>query len=150
MKKSLSNIFRTLACFALLFNGLSSHAQIPTCATGPCGINLATNPSFEATTNFCQTPTSGLGGQLFLNYSPVQNWIGVSSSTGRQSGSTPDYYNSTCPGINSTSNCGGGIGSLGVYTKTPGGNNTNGREYVQAQLLQPLKAGHEYCVSIKV
>jgi gliding motility-associated-like protein len=111
------------------------HAEAQ-CTTG-CGPNLVPNPSFELTTSLC-----GSTGILYTDKSPVQNWYGVSSSTGSSNGITPDNFNNNCAG-NSTDNCGDGSGSVGFFT-------TGARESVQAKLTAPLIAGHKYCFSMKV
>jgi gliding motility-associated-like protein len=122
----------------LLILSTTAHAQ---CSGTLCGPNLVPNPGFETTTSQCGV--SG-GNILFTDKSPVQSWFGLACSTCPNSGSTTDNFNSNCVGTNSTSNCGSGSGSVGMYTTFAG------RESVQAQLTTPLKAGRMYCFSMKV
>ena len=131
-----------LSLFLFLLLILSSYnAANAQCTGTTCGPNLVPNPSFEATTSQCGV--SG-GNILYTDKSPVQNWYGLACSNCSNSGSTPDNFNSNCVNTNTTSNCGGGAGSVGIYTTFAG------RESVQAQLTTPLKAGHQYCFSMKV
>jgi gliding motility-associated-like protein len=110
--------------------------------TDPCSGNLLSNPDFELNTTVCTTINNG---QLYIDQSPVQDWFGTAGVNSPQNGITPDNFNSGCLG-NSTNNCGSGAGSIGFFTRVA----TNGREYVQSQLLEPLEAGAEYCFSVFV
>jgi len=103
----------------------------------PCSGNLLRNPDFELTTTVCTTINNG---QLYIDQTPVQDWFGTAGVNSAQNGITPDNFNSGCMG-NSTNNCGSGAGSVGFFTRVA----TNGREYIQSQLLTPLEAGAEYC-----
>ena len=107
-----------------------------------CSGNLLGNPDFELNTTICTTINNG---QLYIDQSPVQDWIGTAGLNSAQNGITPDNFNSSCLG-NSTNNCGSGAGSVGFFTRVA----TNGREYIQSQLLAPLEAGAEYCFTVWV
>ena len=109
------------------------------------GPNLIPNPSFELTTAFC----TGTDNQLYVDQSPVQNWLGTDPlSVG---GSTPDITrnDATVCGslVNAANNtCFTGTKKMGFFVYTSGG----GREYVQAQLTSNLIAGRTYCFSMEV
>lgn len=116
------------------------------CTNGGCGTQLILNPSFEVTTqsitlNNTVIPFSG---------SPIQSWLGT-DDTGA---STPDYFN--LQGVTQSppsqyfynSACMTGAGQVGIYTRATG--SSNAREYIQAQLITPLIAGHQYCFSMVV
>ncbi|MBA3706281.1 MAG: hypothetical protein H0W84_10415, partial [Bacteroidetes bacterium] len=116
------------------------------CTNGGCGPQLILNPSFEVTTqpitlNNTVIPFSG---------SPIQSWRGT-DDTGA---STPDYFNlqGVTPSPTSqyfyNSACMTGAGQVGVYTRAAGSGNA--REYIQAQLINPLVAGRQYCFSMVV
>lgn len=107
-----------------------------------CGPNLAPNPDFEITTSQCSVKDQ----QLYTNQTPIKDWYGTACVTCPSNGITPDNFNSSCTG-NATSNCGSGSGSAGVFTSTGNG---DAREYIQAKLTSPLKAGKQYCVTVKV
>jgi gliding motility-associated-like protein len=107
-----------------------------------CGPNLVPNADFEITTAQCKQKDN----QLYTNQTPIQDWYGTACTTCPGKGITPDNFNSGCGG-NSSNNCGSGAGSVGVFTSTGSG---DAREYVQAKLTAPLKAGRQYCVSVKV
>jgi hypothetical protein len=62
-----------------------------------------------------------------------------------QSG-TPDLMNSTCPSQNFPGRS--GIGSAGIFCYSVAF--ADNREYLQAPLLSPMVAGHQYCVSFYV
>jgi len=137
MKKSTLQRIRSLTLL-FLASILINQSAVAQCGA-LCGPNLVPNPSFETTT------ACGAGNTiLFTNKSPVKDWWGLACSSCANSGSTPDNFNNNCAGTNSTSNCGDGTGSVGMYTTFAG------RESVQAQLTTPLKAGHQYCFSMKV
>lgn len=105
-----------------------------------CGPNLIPNPSFE-NTSACG-PSNNL---IYTNKSPVADWWGLVCSTCPSSGAGgADNLNSNCAGTNSSLNCGDGKGSIGMFTTYAG------RESVQAQLIKPLVAGHQYCFSMRV
>jgi gliding motility-associated-like protein len=135
-----TSLFRNnvVLCFILLCIGRNSmEAQCKS-----CGPNLAPNADFEITTAQCKQNDN----QLYTNQTPVQDWYGTACTTCPSKGITPDNFNSGCKG-NGTNNCGSGSGSIGVFTSTGNGDT---REYVQAKLSAPLKAGRQYCVSVKV
>lgn len=131
---------KNITCIFTVILVIFSYRLAGQCSGVSCGPNLILNPSFELT-----TPDCGVSGRniLHTDRSPISNWYGLSCSTCANNGSTPDNYNSTCAGTNSTSNCGDGNGSVGIFT-------TLARESVQAKLTSPLKAGHLYCFSMKV
>jgi hypothetical protein len=107
--------------------------------------NLIQNPDLEITTPQCNQSNN----ELYTDQTPVENWYGNSSVNGFNSGITPDYFNANCAGAgNGTFNCGSGNGSLGFFTYD--GDASLLREYIQSPLLQPLKAGEEYCFSMTV
>lgn len=128
--------FHAHAFCCLIFTFLTART-IAQCTGTNCGPNLIPNPSFELTTSDCSTNSV-----LHTNRSPVQDWYGLSSSTGLSSGTTPDYYNVDCA-KKATENCGDGKGSVGIFTYDQ-------RESVQARLLSPLVEGHMYCFTMKV
>src|SRR3954467_8282069 len=137
MKKSTLQRIRSLTLL-FLASILINQSAVAQCGA-LCGPNLVPNPSFETTT------ACGAGNTiLFTNKSPVKDWWGLACSSCANSGSTPDNFNNNCAGTNSTSNCGDGTGSVGMYTTFAG------RESVQAQLTTPLKAGHVFRFSMKV
>lgn len=127
-----------LMLFILLFFGWNAtYAQCKS-----CGPNLVPNADFEITTAQCKLKDN----QLYTNQTPLQDWYGTACTTCQGKGITPDNFNSGCSG-NGTNNCGSGAGSVGVFTSSGNG---DVREYVQAKLSAPLKAGRQYCVSVKV
>lgn len=115
------------------------------CGASYCGTNLVPNPDFEKTID---PPCSGNANdnQLWLDSSPLQGWFGTSCRTCQGNGITPDNFNSGCGG-NGTFTCDQSKGSVGFYTYTGSG---DAREYVQAKLIAPLKAGKKYCVEMDV
>jgi gliding motility-associated-like protein len=125
-------------CFLILCVGRNS--MVAQCKS--CGPNLVPNADFEITTAQCKEKDN----QLYTNQTPLQDWYGTACTTCPGKGITPDNFNSGCGG-NGTNNCGSGAGSAGVFTSTGSG---NAREYIQAKLKAPLKAGRQYCVSVKV
>lgn len=142
MKKLTLKRCNPLSLFLFALLSISSYNTANAqCSGTTCGPNLVPNPSFETTTSQC-----GISGRniLFTDRSPVQDWFGLTCSSCANNASTPDNFNSNCVGTNSTSNCGDGSGSVGIYTTFAG------RESVQAKLTTPLKAGHQYCFSMKV
>ena len=136
----MKKIVRKIRPLSLLFFAsiLINFSAIAQCGS-LCGPNLLPNPSFETT-----TACGGGNTILFTDKSPIQDWWGLACSSCANSGSTPDNFNSNCAGTNSTMNCGNGTGSVGMYTTFAG------RESVQAKLTSALKAGHQYCFSMKV
>lgn len=128
--------------FLFVFASPVAFAQ---CGASYCGTNLATNPDFEKT----QNPQCAGGfsqNQLWVDSSPLPGWMGTACQACTGKGITPDNYNSTCGG-NVTNACDQSKGSVGFFTYTGSGNT---REYVQSQLLAPLKAGKKYCVEMDV
>jgi gliding motility-associated-like protein len=124
----------------IIFSLLCSNNVYSQCTA--CGPNLVPNPDFEITTAQCKQKDN----QLYTNQTPVQDWYGTACTTCASNGITPDNFNSGCGG-NATNNCGSGVGSVGVFTSTGKG---DAREYVQAKLTAPLKAGRQYCVTVKI
>jgi len=108
-----------------------------------CGPNLLCNPDFEITV---PVVCNGTNGQLYTDQTPIECWYGTAGINSPQNGITPDNFNSGCR-ANSTSNCGSGRGSAGVFTTTGNG---NAREYIQSRLDAPLQAGKEYCISFQI
>ena len=109
------------------------------------GPNLIPNPSFELTNASC----TGADNQLYVDQSPVQNWIGTDPLS--SAGSTPDITrnDATVCGslVNAANNtCFTGTKKMGFFVYTSG----SGREYVQAQLTSNLIAGRTYCFSMDV
>ena len=135
----------TLLCVTFFL--LAPNKSIAQC-TGACGPSLVNNSSFELATTNCDTMNS----EIFTDYSQVQDWFGTACLTCPGNGSTPDYYNSSCPGSAPTENCGFGTGSVGFFTSVDvgGSGGSNAREYVQTQLASGLIAGQEYCATIQV
>ena len=87
-----------------------------------CGSNLIPNPGFENTTNICLGSSSE--NQIYLDQSPLSNWIGTAGLNSPNNGITPDNFNSNCGG-NGTQTCGNGSGSAGFFTTTnPGASST--------------------------
>ncbi|ASS50793.1 MAG: hypothetical protein A3D31_14675 [Candidatus Fluviicola riflensis] len=109
------------------------------------GPNLIPNPSFELTNAFC----TGTDNQLYVDQSPVQNWIGTDPLS--SGGSTPDITRNdatVCGSIVNAANntCFTGTKKLGLFVYT----SSSGREYIQAQLTSNLVAGRTYCFSMDV
>lgn len=127
----------TFFAFCIFFLHHSLYSQCKS-----CGPNLAPNPDFEITTSQC----GGKDQQLYTDQSPIKDWYGTACVTCPGKGITPDNFNTGCGG-NATNNCGSGSGSAGVFTSTGNGDE---REYIQAKLTSPLKAGKQYCVTVKV
>jgi gliding motility-associated-like protein len=129
---------KNMLCFILVCICMNSmYAQCKS-----CGPNLVPNADFEITTAQCKQKDN----QLYTNQTPIQDWYGTACTTCPNKGITPDNFNSGCGG-NGSNNCGSGAGSVGVFTSTGSG---EAREYVQAKLIAPLKAGRQYCVSVKI
>jgi len=117
----------------------------PTC--GSCitiiGNNVVPNPDMEAQNPvICNNP--GINGEMFLDISSIDSWIGATLSTGPNAGITPDHW-SSCPGTNvSTPSPGCGGQAIGFYTTGLG---FSILEWVQAPLTQTLVSGKKYCLS---
>src|ERR1700761_5116121 len=120
------------------------------------GQNLVPNPGFEMYNN-CPANLSGISfSPSFSNFPTVDQWVSPLGQT------TPDYYNVCANGTPA------GVPNGAFGPKQPHNGNAYAgiiawqgayshnvlvpdyREYLQTELLQPMAAGQEYCVSFYV
>ncbi|MES2556890.1 MAG: T9SS type A sorting domain-containing protein [Bacteroidota bacterium] len=128
--------------YLLLVLLVSAKAMSQCAVYGP---NLIPNPSFELTTAFC----TGTDNQLYVDQSPVQNWIGTDPLS--SGGSTPDITRNDATvcgsSVNAANNtCFTGTKKMGLFVYV----GSNSREYVQTALVSNLIAGRTYCFSMDV
>ncbi len=120
--------FCALIFFSILFRFVSAQ-------------NLIVNPSFEDTSNCPLSP-----GQISL----ANNWLTFSE--------TPDYYNACSPSCQGPNICVGVPENIGGYQQPFEGSayagfttyfkgNSNFREVIACQLVEPLQIGKKYFVS---
>jgi gliding motility-associated-like protein len=107
-----------------------------------CGENLVPNGDFELfDPNLC---ANLILPELYSDISPVDNWIGASTSFGPSLAFTPDYFNPLCnlafpaAGVDQSA-------AIGFFTITIPGDPAS--EWIQVQLNEPLIQGEEYCIS---
>jgi gliding motility-associated-like protein len=114
--------------------------------TNICGSDFISNGDFETVSQpDCSDPN--LFAELFIDRSPVADWIGTVQSNSFFNIYSPDYLSPNCNGRNLAPPC-EGSGSLGFFTVPLTGDPPS--EYVQSQLTMPLEAGREYCIEFEV
>lgn len=122
---------------------------------GTCGGNLIPNPGFELTTPFCNTMLPMNDRQvIYTDQAGVQSWVGmVPAPPGGidPTGGSPDYFSPCANFYPDALVCSSDEAAVGIFTYEhllP--TDPQYREYIQAQLLSPLVAGHTYCFSVTV
>jgi len=110
-----------------------------------CGDNFIRNGDFE-TINEPDCSDPNLSAQLYLDFSPVADWIGGVQSTSSTSEYTPDYLSSNCTTLRPIVTC-SGDGAIGFFSVLIIGNASS--EYFQGQLTAPLEAGRQYCIEFE-
>lgn len=146
--KLFKKIRTVLSAFLIIPQLIFSQCQ------GTCGTNLIPNPGFELTTAFCN-PVLPMNDRenLYTNQAAVQSWLGTIPAPPAGAtpvGGTPDYIAPCAIYYPQAMHCISGVALTGIGTYNVIGSNHNIREYIQAQLLSPLTAGHTYCFSITV
>ena len=127
----------------------------PNCSPCLCSNNVVINGDFEATTNVCPSPANGPFGTAqqiscpWTNQTPVEGWFGIANRD--NIGiifPSPDYLNDGCTSLGNFDGsvpCMNGNGSVGYWAHFS--DDQRDREYLQTELLEPLEAGIEYCIS---